>query len=210
MRFLLSFALSCGLALILAPAQSAEAKERKPPVVGIDMIFYERFKAVVEALQGKRYPELIAATTAALAMKPDPKNAALLLETRARAYRQTHQYGAAAEDFADWQRIDPRNPLAYNEAAWQAATCPDGGVRNGRAAVRDATRACELTHWQNASYIDTLAAAYAESGNFARAVELQQRAVSVGARTGDDRKVFKEDLHLFEKHQPIRDAGKTQ
>ena len=34
-----------------------------------------------------------------------------------------------------------------------------------------ATKACELTGWKNANYLDTLAAAYAEVGNFTEAVK---------------------------------------
>jgi hypothetical protein len=39
-------------------------------------------------------------------------------------------------------------------------------------------RACELTQWKNGSYVDTLAAAFAEAGDFAEAVRREQQALA--------------------------------
>src|SRR5262249_19208480 len=61
--------------------------------------------------------------------------------------------------------------------AWLWATGPDG-VRDGKRAVEAATRACELTDWKENEFLDTLAAAYAEVGDFDKAVEYQKKAVS--------------------------------
>ena len=38
--------------------------------------------------------------------------------------------------------------------AWFLATCPKAEFRNGKSAVEDATRACELTGWKEANNID--------------------------------------------------------
>ena len=47
------------------------------------------------------------------------------------------------------------------------ATSPDAKLRNGRRAIELATRACELTKYKAAYILSTLAAAYAETGDFA-------------------------------------------
>lgn len=66
-----------------------------------------------------------------------------------------------------------------NGRAWIRAACHDASIRNGQLAIADAKKACELTHWKHARYIDTLAAAYAEAGDFDSAVRYEQQAISV-------------------------------
>ena len=42
-------------------------------------------------------------------------------------------------------RMDPTDDVSYNELAWIEATCPDASLRDGQAAVANATKACQLT-----------------------------------------------------------------
>ncbi|MGE0533627.1 MAG: tetratricopeptide repeat protein [Pirellulales bacterium] len=78
------------------------------------------------------------------------------------ALEQTH-------NTADW-------PLVANTAAWLMATHPSSSVRNGPEAVELAHQACEQTAFGNPSFLDTLAAAYAEAGKFAEAVAYANKA----------------------------------
>ena len=59
------------------------------------------------------------------------------------------------------------------------ATCPEEKHRNGQQAVEYATKACELTAWKNAPYLGTLAAAYAEAGDFAKAVQFLDKSDAI-------------------------------
>jgi hypothetical protein len=85
----------------------------------------------------------------------------------------------AIADYTDAIRLNPRSAVALNGRAWIRATTAMEQHRDGEQAIADATRACELTDWKDAAMLDTLAAAYAESGNFEKAVHWQTRAVEM-------------------------------
>jgi Flp pilus assembly protein TadD len=64
------------------------------------------------------------------------------------------------------------------------AASPDDGLRNGAEAVRLAERACELTQDGEASFLGTLAAAYAEAGRFPEAVTTAEKAERLATDAG--------------------------
>lgn len=69
---------------------------------------------------------------------------------------------------------------AYNALAWFYVSCPDPNYRNGKEAIKLAIRALSLDR----SYLnlDTLACAYAEIGNFAKAIEIEKEAYKLKPR----------------------------
>lgn len=80
--------------------------------------------------------------------------------------------------------------LVLNQRAWIHATCSNAAFRDGKAAVEDAKKACDLVKWKRAQYLDSLAAAYAEAGDFDSAVRCQQQAIDVN-RSGKDDSIMK-------------------
>ena len=74
----------------------------------------------------------------------------------------------AATDYRGAVEIDPNLARAYQGAAWLMATCPDEKFRNQKVALQAAKKAIEIGGDDNARFLDTLAAAYADTGQFER------------------------------------------
>jgi serine/threonine-protein kinase len=106
----------------------------------------------------------------------------------------------------DALKRDPRSSGTFNQLAWIWATCPDPDVRNGDRARECATRACELTEWGEPGYLDTLAAACAECGEFDDAIKWQEKALAL-IEDGDRRADYQTRLDLYEEGKPARAGG---
>ncbi len=72
-------------------------------------------------------------------------------------------------------RARPDWPAALNTLAGILATHPNPKIRDGAEAVRLAERGCALTGQKNAALMETLAAAYAEAGQFDQALATAQK-----------------------------------
>jgi Flp pilus assembly protein TadD len=109
-------------------------------------------------------------------------------------------------DFNEAIRLDPKNAMPWNNRAWLAATCPDAKYRDGKKAVADATKACELTAWRNARTLDALAAANAEAGDLPKAIRWEKKAIGLVSEksTGD----LRSRLELYKAHKPYREDVK--
>jgi tetratricopeptide (TPR) repeat protein len=95
--------------------------------------------------------------------------------------------GRGSEALAQWRqalRQDPDNVQVLNEVAWVLATSGDPALRNGAEAVTLAERAAQLTARKDPAVLATLAAAYAEAGNFEKAIELEQLATDLAIQQG--------------------------
>jgi formylglycine-generating enzyme required for sulfatase activity/TPR repeat protein len=72
----------------------------------------------------------------------------------------------------------PDFPWPYNAIAWHLASAAEPAERDGAEAVRMATTACALDGYKYSEFLDTLAAAYAENGDYDKAVESIRRAIA--------------------------------
>lgn len=84
----------------------------------------------------------------------------------------------AIASYREALRIKPDLAQALNNLAWTLATDPEQKLRNGPEAVRLAEKACELTKYRETLFVGTLAAAYAEAGEFSRAITAAERTVA--------------------------------
>ena len=110
-------------------------------------------------------------------------------------------------DLTEAIQLDPNSPLACNNLAWILATCPNDKFRNGDKAVEYAKCGCEATEWKDAKCLDTLAAAYAEAGDFQEAIKWQEKAIEV---TDDEKATgnYRKALDLYKEGKPYRDEAK--
>lgn len=81
-------------------------------------------------------------------------------------------------------KLNPDLPGALNNLALIRATSSDDTLRNGPEAVQLAERACQLTHFRQPQFVETLAAAYAEAGRFHEAQATAAAAARLAAAAG--------------------------
>lgn len=116
------------------------------------------------------------------------------------------KYAEALKEFTYLISLHPQPVTlarALSDRAWFQATCPDASFRNGQQAVKDAKAACSIMVWKDEDMIDTLAAAYAETGDFDSAVRYAAQALSVKGISPESAKAFREHLTWFQQHKRI-------
>jgi tetratricopeptide (TPR) repeat protein len=110
--------------------------------------------------------------------------------------------------FRNAVQIDPKYAAAQYELARLLASGPDR-LRHGKQAVEHATRACELTKWNEPIFIATLAAAHAEDRDFDKAIEYQTKALGFPALKNAGPEWCQERLDLYVRKKPYRDPAFT-
>ena len=121
---------------------------------------------------------------------------------------QLHQYGEAAELLRQIVARRPDDPDALKNYAWLLATAPEANLRNGARAVELAERA-RASSPQNPFIQATLAAAYAEAGDFQRARITAEMALQFADQNnlGALANLLRQEIGLFENSQPYRDVS---
>lgn len=127
---------------------------------------------------------------------------------RGQVYGHLGKYDKSLADFdrvLSLQPMEGARALTRSCRAWLRATCPNPSFRNGKLTVADAKGACNITSWRNWDYIDTLAAACAEDGDFDGAVRFEQKAIAL-LHDADNLKGAQGRLALYQAHRPFRDG----
>jgi tetratricopeptide (TPR) repeat protein len=94
-----------------------------------------------------------------------------------------------------------------NNLAWVFATSPDASVRDASQAVRLAEQALRVSGGRIPIVLRTLAAAYAESGRFAEAVDTAQRGLELAEAQGNSGLAaeLRGTIALYQAGTPLRD-----
>jgi tetratricopeptide (TPR) repeat protein len=156
----------------------------------------------------KEYDRAIKDFTEAIRLTPLDADAFV---DRGIAYNGKKEYSRAVADYDQAIRLGHRR--ARQKLAWLLATCPKDDVRDGKRAVELATKDYEV--WQPKatlvpSYIPpetlgTLAAAYAECGDFKQAVKWQQKAIEAEFADYKTKHTLQQRLQLYQNGKPFRD-----
>ncbi len=122
------------------------------------------------------------------------------------------ELGNSSEALDHWRKalaIEPRRSSALVGMAWLLATTPDPALRNGPEAIALATRAQDLAPGGDPIVLDTLAAAYAETGQFEEAVTIANRALGLAVERKDDSlaNAIRSRILLYERNAPFRDQS---
>jgi len=141
-------------------------------------------------LHANRLEEALEDITAAAEARPlndrDIHNRAVVLAHLGRFREAIQEYERALE-------LNPDSGGTHNNLAWLLSTSEDHGIRDGDRALGHALRAVELG--KNGAWMDTLAAAYAECGEFEKAVLAAESAI----RMSENNDSFLKRLQMYQR-----------
>jgi tetratricopeptide (TPR) repeat protein len=144
---------------------------------------------------------------AALAIRPADADChttlAIALEEKGKPAEAIQHYEKALE-------IAPQSIPALTNFAWLLATSQDSSLRNGRKAVELAGQADQLVGGTNTLVLRTLAAAYAENGEFADAIRTAQSAMQLARMHEEDSLTadLDQQITLYQLGIPYREKPK--
>ena len=149
--------------------------------------------------------QAIGSYQAALVIRPDNPDAQGNLGT---LLGRKGRWADALVHFEKALVFQPGSALAHNNIAWLLATCPEPALRDGRRAAALAQEADRLTGGTDANSADTLAAAYAEAGQYSLAVDAARRALQL-AITGNSTDVeeIRRRLQLYSSGLPYHEPA---
>src|SRR5262249_55182102 len=147
----------------------------------------------------------------------DPDNFAAR-RFRADAYLNIGKHAEAIADFDKALALKDNDESLLNNFAWVLATSPDDKLRDGPRALKLATKAAESSGYETPHILSTLAAAYAETGDYDNAMKWSKKSVELAQKEVDnakpeddksklesDRDQLKKELESYQDHKPVRE-----
>ncbi len=144
---------------------------------------------------------------AALLIQPENADAHTNL---AIALDEKGQTAEAVQNYEKALEISPQSVSALTNLAWLLATCSNASFRNGTKAIELAGEADQLSGGTNTLVLRALAAAYAESGQFGKGIEIARAAMQLARTQGDNSLAgaLQQEIALYELALPYRETPK--
>lgn len=122
------------------------------------------------------------------------------------AFAELKEFDSAIRYLQAAIKSNPSRPKPYDKLAEIFATNPEAQLRNGPRAVTLAEKACELTAFKDPGKMDTLAAAYAQAGDFDKAIRFAQKAIdlAIAENNQDLARQITSRRKLYKTSQPYR------
>ncbi len=127
---------------------------------------------------------------------------------RGDAYLSIGDQTSAVADYEAALKIQPKFVVVINNLAWVLATGKDDSVRDGKRALELAKQALEIVGKEQPHLLSTLAASYAEIGDFEKAVEKSTSAVETSE--GKLKEQLSKELASYKEKKPWRELKKTE
>jgi tetratricopeptide (TPR) repeat protein len=157
----------------------------------------------VTLLQQGRMEEAIAELREAVRINPRYAEAHYNLGN---ALLREGQTAGAITQIGKALELQPANLTIENTLAWILATASQPSLRNGARAVQMAGQASQGSGGNNPGILRTLAAAYAEAGQFPNAVQTARKALQLVQSDTNLAGELKREINLYEAGQPFREG----
>jgi tetratricopeptide (TPR) repeat protein len=118
----------------------------------------------------------------------------------------------ARDHFERALQLAPSEPTIQNSLAWLLAVSPDTSQRDGKKAVELASQADALTGGSNPLILRTLAAAFAQAGRYAEAVETAKRALQLAEAPSNATLAgeLRYELQLYQTNSPYHSRQQSK
>jgi tetratricopeptide (TPR) repeat protein len=169
--------------------------------------FFARYGLGHALLEKGKLDSAIEHSRAALLIQPNNADCHTVL---AIALDEKGQWAEAIQHYEKALEISPQSISALNNLAWLLAAGSNASLRNGARAIQFAQQADQLSGGTNVLVLRTLAAAYAEAGQFGKAIETAHAAMQLGQSQRDDSLAteLQQEIALYELGLPYREMSK--
>jgi tetratricopeptide (TPR) repeat protein len=167
--------------------------------------FIAHYSLSTALLQKGELDAAISHCRVALSIQPEHAEARISLAT---ALDQKGQIADAIVNYEKALTSSPQSIPAQNNLAWLLATCSNPSLRNGNKALELARQADQLSSGANLIVRRTLAASYAEIGDFAKAIEIAQDALRLAQAQGDSALAaqLQKEVAIYQAGSPYREV----